>query len=76
ELSARILSIQETKIDMHGVKKACEFVSSRVKGLDYKNKRLALDALDIKVYIDGDKISIEGLVPTSDIVSTPTFSRR
>lgn len=70
ELRARILSIQETSLDIHGVEKACKLVSGRVKVLDYKSKRLALDALAIKVCIDGEKVSIEGLIPTGDIAST------
>ena len=38
----------------------------------FENKRLALEALNVKVWIDGDNVTLEGAIPiaNSAIVST------
>jgi len=40
----------------------------------FEDKQLALEALNIKVYIDGDNIDIQGAIPVDDILSTPAWS--
>ena len=40
----------------------------------FEDKQLALEALSIKVYIDGDNIDIQGVVPIGNILSTPAWS--
>lgn len=48
-------------------------VRSNLTELSFENKRLALEALNVKVWLDGEAITIEGSIPTADlaIASTP-----
>ena len=58
--------------DIESIKKACELVSRNLNELSFENKRLALKALNIKVWSDGEYIRIEGVIPITDgaIVTT------
>ena len=53
-------------LSVEDIKKACVSVKRNVKGLGFEDKRLALEALQIKVLIDGDDISIEGAIPIAE----------
>lgn len=58
--------IEETKLfnpDISDIKKACELVAKNLGSLSFEEKRLALDALQIKVWAGGDNITIQGIIP-------------
>ena len=72
ELEKRIEATQHVEVNIEGIKKTCELVSSNLTELSFENKRLALEALNIKVWVDGENITVEGAIPIADsaIVST------
>lgn len=66
---------RQCKLDLEEIDKFCELVKQNLGGLTYENKRIALEALGIKVWIDGSDVSIEGAIPVQDVsvVSTPSL---
>jgi site-specific DNA recombinase len=73
-LERRVEASKQFKLDGEKIKKACELVSENIKALTFEEKRLALEALQIKIWIDGSHITIEGAIPISAdaIESTPS----
>jgi len=70
ELSTRIAEVRQDELDLAGVKHFCQLASENLANFTYADKRLALEALRIEVWIDGEDISIPGAVPTCDIATT------
>jgi site-specific DNA recombinase len=73
ELRKRIEEARELTLSIKGIKQAFQLAKINLATLTYKEKRLGLESLSIKVFVDGDSIIIEGLVPVpeADIVSQP-----
>ena len=71
ELEQSIENFENTEIDRKAVLKACEIVRDNVKTLTYEKKRFALEALKVKVSIDGDVITVGGSVGIGNIEFTP-----
>jgi site-specific DNA recombinase len=69
-LEGKIQGIKQAKIDVEGVTKACELVRQNLTSATFEEKRLALETLQIKVWVDGQFINIEGLIPL-EVMSTP-----
>lgn len=59
---------QECQVDVEGVKRFCKTVNQNLASFGYEDKRLALEALQLKVVVGKDGLSIRGMVPA--IVST------
>ena len=57
---------------MESIERFCELVRQNLGDFTFDNKRLALGALSIKVWVNGNEINIEGAIPVAgdDIVST------
>ena len=68
--SKRRDEIKQTNLDLLGVKHFCELASENLANFTFADKRLALEALRIEVWADGENISVRGIVPTCDIAST------
>jgi hypothetical protein len=51
-------------------------VRTNLKNLSFEGKRLALEALDIKVRIDGDDILVEGVIPLDDALCLSTLDKK
>ena len=51
------------RLDAENIKAACEIVKSRLGALSFEDKRLALDALQIRVVVDGDSLTLQGAIP-------------
>jgi site-specific DNA recombinase len=66
ELRKRIEEARELTLSIEGIKQAFQLAKSNLATLTYQEKRLALESLSIKVFVDGDSITIEGLVPISE----------
>lgn len=64
------------RFNAEGIEKTCAALSGKIKNLDFEDKRLALEALQIRVFIDGDSINITGAIPVdvSRTVNTPSKS--
>ena len=69
ELESKIDRVQRSAADMDGIKLACEMVSRALGSLSYEDKRLAIEALDIKVWIKHDELVMEGSIPMPDDLS-------
>jgi len=48
---------------MDSIKRFCELAKSNLADFTFENKRLALQALGVKVWIDGENVAIEGAIP-------------
>jgi len=77
-LISRIEASQKFDLDVEGIKRACELVKSNLNSLDYASKRLALEALGIKIMVEGSDINIQGVIPIQrvPIVSASSTSMR
>lgn len=49
------------------IRQACELVRRNLKGLSLEDKRLAMDALQLKVWIDANTIEVEGSIPLPEV---------
>ena len=76
ELEAKIGQTQRAVVDMDNIKLACEIVSQKLGSLTYEDKRLALKALDIKVWIKHTELTMEGSIPMIDDLSNLTVTSR
>jgi site-specific DNA recombinase len=72
ELEKKIEDAKENEVDLEGVERFCELARENLMNFTYEDRRLALEALQIRVAINGDSISVHGAIPvvTGDIVST------
>ncbi len=59
------------------IEETCAALSRKIKSLDFNDKRLAIQALQIRVLVDGDSITINGAIPVdvSRTVNTASVSR-
>ncbi len=65
ELEARLEQVRETEVNMESIERFCEVVRQNLGEFTFENKRLALEALSIKVWVEGNKLEIEGAIPIS-----------
>ena len=65
ELETRIQLAKQAEADIGNIKRACEIVKGNLKELNFETRRKALEALDIKVWIDGGRVTIEGTIPVA-----------
>lgn len=63
QLKKRIEANSQFRLSVQDMERACELVKRNVNGLSFEDKRLALEALQIKVWVDGDDVAIEGAIP-------------
>ena len=72
ELEQRIKASQEAAITMPKLKQFVELIRERLANLDFETKRMAIEALDIKVWIDGQNVEFTGVIPITDtVLATP-----
>jgi len=77
ELETRIEQAKRTEVAMERIEQFCELVRQNLGDFTFDDKRLALEALQLKVWVDGNNVNIEGAIPAGeeDIVSaTPRCS--
>jgi len=72
ELETRIQSAKQAEVDIGNIQKACEIVKGNLTELTFDTKRKALEALNIRVWIDKGKVTIEGVIPYGAIASIPS----
>jgi len=65
ELGARLEQARETEVNMESIERFCEVVRQNLGEFTFEDKRLALEALSIKVWVDGNNLEIEGAIPIS-----------
>ena len=71
ELEAQTKASQEAAISLPKLERFVELMREKLTTLDFETKRLALEMLNIKVWIDGHNVEITGTlpVPEDDIVT-------
>ena len=62
-LEQKIETFQQCQVDIKGIKQACDLVKRNVTSFSFEDKRLTLEALQIRVLVDGDSLNIEGAIP-------------
>jgi site-specific DNA recombinase len=72
ELEARIEQAKQSEVDIAGIERFCELVRQNLRDFTFEDKRLALEALRLEVWVDGDTLRVVGSIPVieGDIVST------
>ncbi len=76
ELEAKMEQAQQATVNMDNIKLACDIVSKNLGNLTYENKRLAIEALDIKVWIKHNELTMEGSIPMFEDLSNLTVTSR
>ena len=74
ELEAQIKASQQAAISLPKVERFVELMREKLCALDYETKRMVLDMLGIKVWLDGHNVEITGVLPVSDDVIVTTHS--
>jgi len=78
ELEIRVHQAKQAEIHIEGIEKFCELVRQNLGDFTFDDKRLALEALQIEVWVEGQKVTIKGAIPVveGDIESTRRCLRR
>jgi len=66
ELEKQIKASQEAIISLPKLERFVELMRQKLSTLDYETKRLALEMLNIKVWLDGQNIEITGVLPVAE----------
>ena len=66
ELETRIEQAKQTEVNMESIERFCELVRHDLGDFTFEDKRLALEGLQIKVWIDGSNVNIEGALPVGE----------
>jgi len=69
ELKNQQLKISQLAEQMESIETYCEWASQNLENLNFDQKRLVLEALDVQVAVDGKKVMIRGFLP----VGSPSF---
>ncbi len=69
ELEARIKACQDTIINVPNLEAFIKQIQAGVANLDFEGKRLALDMLNIIVWLDGENIEITGIIEPEKAVA-------
>jgi site-specific DNA recombinase len=74
----RIAANEELVLNAESIDKACAALSKKIRSLDFNDKKLAIQALQIRVLVDGDSITINGAIPidvsrTANIASVSRY---
>jgi uncharacterized protein YhaN len=74
ELEIQIKASQDATISLPNLERFVELVRQKLATLDFETKRLALDMLNIKVWLDGYNVEITGTIPVTEGVIVTTQS--
>ena len=74
ELETQVKASQEATISLPKLERFVELMRERMSALDFEAKRMALDMLSIKVWLDGDHVEVTGVIPVEDAAIATTQS--
>lgn len=74
DLQERIEKVKQVQFAFQDVEKFCENARQNLPNFTYEDKRLALAALQIEAWIDGDKVSMKGFIPPVAVGETSIAS--
>ena len=75
ELEQRIKASKEAVISLPKLERFIELIQEKLSTLDFETKRMAIEMLDIKIWIDGYNVEVTGVIPVSDCVTVSSQSR-
>jgi len=75
QIEAQLKASRNAVINLPNLERFIEDIQKRLPELDFEGKRLALDMLDITVYLDNENVEIKGIINTG-IVLTPSEGRK
>ena len=62
-VAKQIENSEYLRLNAESIEETCAALSGKIKNLEFEDKRLTLQALQIRVLIDGDSINITGAIP-------------
>ena len=74
ELEMQIKASRDAAVSLPKLEAYIQLVRQKLTTLDFDMKRLALDMLNIKVWIDGLSVEITGTIPVEDVAIVTTSS--
>jgi site-specific DNA recombinase len=74
-LEAQIQASREAAVSLPKLEEYIQLVREKLTDLDFNMKRLALDMLNIKIWVDGSNVEITGTIPIedTDVVTTQSW---
>ena len=72
ELEAKIKASQDAAINVPNLERFIDDIQGKLPNLDFEGKRLALDMLNITVWLDGESVEITGTIPAEAVVNATT----
>ena len=76
DLDEKIAQAAKAADNMAGIEKFCQLARRNIDTLTDEDKRLAAQALDMKVRIYPDRINIEGIIPILDTIPSDYLTSR
>ncbi len=73
-LEAQIQASREAAVSLPKLEEYIQLVREKLTDLDFDMKRLALDMLNIKIWVDGSNVEITGTIPVEDSEVVTTSS--
>lgn len=73
ELKLRTLTMSQAAERTESMETYREWAGSNLESLDFEQKRLVLEALDIQVVVDEKKVTTRGFLPIRSPSSSPAF---
>ncbi len=73
-LETQIQASRETAVSLPKLEEYIQLVREKLTGLDFDMKRLVLDMLNIKIWVDGSNVEITGTIPVEDSEVVTTSS--
>jgi len=72
ELETRMEQAKQAEVDIEGIERFCALVRQDLRDFTFEDKRQALEALQLEIWVDGDTITLLGSIPIieGDIAST------
>lgn len=74
ELEERIEASSRLALDIDNVQQACGLVAGNLDHFTFEQKRFALQALNIRVWVDRDSLRLEGTLPIPEVQFTEGLS--
>lgn len=67
ELETQIQKAKELELNAGSIRELCQRMSKAIENCTFEDKQMALESLAIKVWIDGELVEIEGVLPVCDV---------
>jgi len=73
ELEARLEAHHEIVERNTSIQEYCRRARENIDSFDFEQKRLAMDALEIQVVVDGKRVALSGVIPIHSAIRTPSL---